>query len=218
MVRVLRPLDLFGLARDRLELHRELAAADFVVRERLELRGEAEQRRSANEELGRVPLVELGRVPVVLRELVVEVVVTLADGDERGDPVVLRRMLVVERCLTEPMSERVDAEGRVVDEQQASGAGEEEAAAPVAPSEAGDDRREDEAHADDQGQVPAVLPLDDRVDGKVANVRDTGAATRLDDHPADVRPPETLRGRVRVEVGVGVTVVSTVTTGPPLCG
>ena len=62
VVRVLRPLDLLGLARDRLELHRELAAADLVVRERLELRSEAEQRLCANVKLCRVSLIDPCRI------------------------------------------------------------------------------------------------------------------------------------------------------------
>ena len=93
----------------------------------------------------------------------VEVVVTFADGDESGQEVVLGSVLVVERCLAEPMSERVDAEGRVVDKGETSGSSEEEATAPVVPAESSDDSREQEAHADDEGQVPPVLPFDDFV-------------------------------------------------------
>jgi hypothetical protein len=40
-----------------------------------------------------------------------EVVVSFADGDEGGDPVVLRGVLVVEGSLADPVSEGVDAEG-----------------------------------------------------------------------------------------------------------
>jgi hypothetical protein len=166
-----------------------------------------------------------------------EVVVTLADGDERGDPVVLRGVLVVEGSLTEPVGERVDAEGRlrvkeksereegkrekrtnVVDEEKTSGTGEEETTAVVAPEKTGDESREDEAHADDEVNVPAVLPLDDLTVREVGHVGDTGTTAGLDDHPADMRPPETFLSRVRVEVGVGVAVVSAVAARPPLDG
>ena len=77
------------------------------------------------------------------------VVVALADGDERGEDVVARRVLAVERRVTEPVRQRVDAEGRVVDEQQTRCGGVEEATAPVAPAEAGDRGRQQEAHAED---------------------------------------------------------------------
>lgn len=40
-----------------------------------------------------------------------EVVVSLADGDQSGDEVVTGSVLVVESVLSEPMSQRVDTEG-----------------------------------------------------------------------------------------------------------
>jgi hypothetical protein len=43
--------------------------------------------------------------------LTVEVVVSLSDGDQGGDKVVTRSVLVVESVLSEPMSQRVDTEG-----------------------------------------------------------------------------------------------------------
>jgi hypothetical protein len=103
-----------------------------------------------------------------------------------------------------------------VDEEKTSGTGEEEATTVVAPEETGDERREHEAHSDDEVDVPAVLPLDDLVGGKVRNVGNTGTATGLDYHPAHMRPPETLLRRVGVEVGVGVAVVGAVAARPPL--
>ena len=65
------------------------------------------------EPLGRVVLEPLDRVAVVRREFVVEVVVALADGDERGEEVIARRVLVVEGLLPQPMRQRVDAERRL---------------------------------------------------------------------------------------------------------
>ena len=50
-----------------------------------------------DEPLGGIVLVPLDRVAVVHGELVVEVVVPFADGDEGGDEVVARGVLVVER-------------------------------------------------------------------------------------------------------------------------
>jgi hypothetical protein len=61
-----------------------------------------------------------------------------------------------------------------------------------------------------------VLPPDDLVAGEVGHVGDTDLASGLDEHPSDVSPPETLVGRVRVELGVGVAVVSAVAARPPL--
>ena len=39
--------------------------------------------------------------------------VTLSDGDEGGDHVIAGCVLVVERSLTEPVSEGIDTEGRL---------------------------------------------------------------------------------------------------------
>lgn len=104
----------------------------------------------------------------------------------------------------------------MVYEAQAGGAGVDETASPVTPTETRDGHRKEESHADNELQVPAVLPPDNLVLAQVTDVSDTRLATRLNDHPANVRPPETQMRVVRVELGVGVSVVRTVTTGPPL--
>ena len=100
-----------------LELHRELALLDLVVREHLELRREAEHVRREDEPLRGIVLIPLDGVAEVLGELVVlrgagavsferfkpkqtladssthKVVVTLSDGDERGEDVVAGSVL-----------------------------------------------------------------------------------------------------------------------------
>jgi len=149
---------------------------------------------------------------------VVEVVVSLADGDQSGDEVVTGSVLVVESVLSEPMSQRVDTESGVVDEQQPSGTGKEETSLPIAPTETGNTHGEEQSHDQQERQVVVVLPPDDLASGQVGNVGDTDLGPRLEDHPADVCPPEPFVGRVRVEAGVGVTVVGSVATGPPLDG
>ena len=110
-MRIRRPRDSILLGAETLQLHRKLALLDLVVGERLEVRREAELAAHPDEPLRRVVLVPLDRVAVVHRELVVEVVVTLADGDEGSDHVVTRGVLVVEWCLTKVVSEGVNAEG-----------------------------------------------------------------------------------------------------------
>ena len=99
------------LLAETLELHRELALLDFVVGEDLEVAGETEFRADPDEPLRRVVLVPLDGVTVVHGELVVEVVVALANRAERSYDVVAGSVLIVERSLTEPVRERVHAEG-----------------------------------------------------------------------------------------------------------
>ena len=61
-----------------------------------------------------------------------------------------------------------------------------------------------------------MLPTDDRVAGEIRDIHDTGLATGLEDHPTDVRPEEPVMGAIGVEVSVSVTMMSAVTTRPPL--
>lgn len=86
-----------------LELHGELALADLVLGEHLEVAGEAEFGAHPDEPLRRVVLIPPDGVAVVHWELVVEIVVALADGDQRGDEMVARGVFVVEWGFTEPM-------------------------------------------------------------------------------------------------------------------
>lgn len=50
-------------------------------------------------------------ISVVHRKLVVEIVIALPNGDEGSDNVISGCMLVIERCLAKPVSERVDTKG-----------------------------------------------------------------------------------------------------------
>ena len=66
-----------------------------------------------DEPLGRVVLVPFDSVSVVHRELVVEIVITLSDGDKGGDHVIAGCVLVIERSLAEPVGEGIDTERRL---------------------------------------------------------------------------------------------------------
>ena len=169
------------------------------------MRCEAELAAHPDEPFRGVVLVPLDSVAEVHRELVMEVMVAFTNGNElrsismrptsspqatySSDEVILRRMLIVERRLADPVRERVDAERAVVHERQACRAGKEESTAGVVPEEPSNDGREDEAHADNEVDVPAVLPFDHGRAREVGHVCDTGAAEGLDDHPAEVRVP-----------------------------
>lgn len=63
-----------------------------------------------------------------------------------------------------------------------------------------------------------VLPADDRAPAQIADVRDAGFATRLDQHPADVGPEKSAVGVIRIQFGIGVSVVRAMSTGPPFDG
>jgi hypothetical protein len=61
-----------------------------------------------------------------------------------------------------------------------------------------------------------MLPDDDRV---IIQIGDIGAANSLrvllHDHPSDVRVEEALSNRVWILVGIGVSVMGSVISGPP---
>jgi len=213
------PVEGGALAVDLLLELLDAALLDLVGTELLQVVGKAELLPGPDAPLGRVVLEPLDGIAVVAGELVVEVVVALSEGDERRDDVVAGRVAVVEGLVTEPVSERVDAEGGLLDEEDTQDAGIDEAAEPVAPSEAGNDSGEDDTHEDDDPEVVLVLPDDD---GIAVQVRDVGASdllgVLLHHHPADVRVHKTLADRVRVLLGVGVSVVGAVVPGPPADG
>lgn len=58
-------------------------------------------------------LVPLDGVSVIHGELMVKVVVSFSVGDQSGDEVILRGVLVIEGSLSEPVGQRVDTEGRL---------------------------------------------------------------------------------------------------------
>ncbi len=171
-----------------------------------------------DEPFGGVVLIPPDSVAIISRKLVMKVVISFPKGDERGDQMVPGRMLVVERRLPEPVSERVERKYTVVHHAHPHRPSVDVPAMPVTPEIPRDGGGDGEAHEEDQPHVPPLLPAYDRALAEVAHVRDAGLAPRLDEHPANVAPPKTAVRIVRIEVGVDVAVVSTVPTSPPSNG
>lgn len=105
MVRAGRPIETHRLLVELLEFHCKLTLFDFVLREDLKVRSKAKELHACDEPLGGVILVPLDGVAVVHWELVMEIVVTLSEGDKRGEDVIARSVLIVEGSLTKPVSE-----------------------------------------------------------------------------------------------------------------
>lgn len=106
----------------------------------------------------------------------------------------------------------------MVDKDETSGTSIDETTLEVTPAEARDESRRNERHGQEHLNIPAMLELDDGVTRKVANISNTGLPTWLQNHPANVRPQETVMRAIRVEVGIGIAMVCAMTTGPPLDG
>ena len=114
MVRTSRPIETHRRFVELLEFHCELTFLDFVLREDLEVRSKADELHGCDEPLGGVILIPLDSIAIVHWELVMEVMVTLSEGDKRGENVIAGSMLIVEGSLSKPMSERVDTKGRLI--------------------------------------------------------------------------------------------------------
>lgn len=192
---------------------------DLVGTELLEIVGEAELLPGPDRPLGGVVLPPLNGVAVVGGELVVEVVVTLTQGDQSGNDVVTRRVAIVEGLVTEPVGQGIYAEGGLLHKEDAEDTGVDETTHPIIPAETTDKSRENKTHGNDTLDKVSVLPDNN---GVVVEVSDIGTANALGvllhDHPSQVRVQETLANRVGVLLGIGVTVVSTVVARPPSDG
>lgn len=119
------------------------ALFDFVGTELLEVIGEAEHLPEVDGPLGRVILPPLNGVSVVGGEFVVEVVVTLTEGDKSRDEVITGRVAVIKGLVTEPMGQRVDAESGLLNEADTQDTAVDEATHPVVEQETTEDSGED---------------------------------------------------------------------------
>ena len=126
------------------------------------------------------------------------------------------RVAVIERLITKPVCQRVHAEGCLLNEEDSEDTRVDESTPPISPSDARDEAREDHAHEDDRLDIVAVLPDNDWI---IVQVRDVSAADSLwvllHDHPSEVGVEKTLPNGVRVLVGIGITVMSSVISRPP---
>jgi hypothetical protein len=96
---------------ENLQFHCERAFFDLVCGEDPQVAGEPEDGACGDEPFGRVVLVPPESVAVVGRELVVEVVVAFAHGEQCGEQVVPRAKPVVVCGAAQPMRDGVDGEG-----------------------------------------------------------------------------------------------------------
>lgn len=192
---------------------------DGVLREGLQIPGQADLLKGPDEPLGGVVLVPDERVSVVRGELVVEVVVALSKGDEGGEHVVSGGSSVVKGLLADPVRQRVDAERHLLHKSVSHDAGVHKAALPVAPAETTNKGGQNNGHEEQNPHVVLVLESHDPV---VVEIRNVGSALVLgvghEQHPAKVREPEALSGVIGVLVGVGPSVVDSVRRRPPSDG
>ena len=142
--------------------------------------------------------------------------IALAQCHKGSDNVISGRVAVVKGLVAEPVSERVDTESRLLNEEDAKNTSIDETAHPVTPAITSDKHWEDQAHECNSLEIISVLPDDNRIIVEIRNIRPTDTLwVLLHDHPAEVGVEKTLANRVWVFVGICVSVMGTMISGPP---
>ena len=206
-----------GLKAGLLDL--ELGLGDLVLLDPLEVVGEAEVVEEHDGPLGGVVVEPLDAVSVVLGELVVVVVIALAEGEEGGDDRVKGGVEVAVGLVAEVVGEGVDEEGGVVDEDDPGQGCIVVPAGKVTPAKAGNECRKGNGSKDDDEAVVVVLEDDHGVVVEVFNVGPANLlGVLLEHHPAKVGVEEALPHIVGVLAGIGELVVGPVVPAPPAGG
>jgi hypothetical protein len=197
----------------------ETALLNLVLLELLEIIGEAKLLPDPNRPFRRIVLMPLDGIAVVRWEFVVEIVVALSESDKSRNNVVSGRIAIVEWLITEPVCQGVDAEGSLLNKENTEDSSVDESTPPISPSKTSDKAGKDHAHENDHLDVVTMLPDNDRI---VVQVRNVGTANALwvllHNHPSEMRVEKSLSNGVRVLVGIGVSVVSSVISRPPSNG
>lgn len=107
----------------------------------------------------------------------------------------------------------------MLDEEDSKNSGIDETAPPITPSETCTDGWQDQTHEKDDLEVILVLPDDD---GVLVEIGDVGASNTLwvllHKHPSEVGIDQALSNGIGIFFGVGVTMMSSVVSGPPSDG
>ena len=210
------PVELGALEIDLLLLLLHSALFDLVALELLEIVGEAELLPDPDAPLSWVILPPINRVPVVRWELMVEIMVALAQCEKGSDYVITGAIAVVEWLIAQVVSNTVHAECSLLHEEGTEDAAIDKAAAVIVPEETTDNAGKDEARKNDDGEIVLMLPDHYRVLVKIGDIGTTNSLrVLLHDHPAEVRVEQALADGVRVLVGIGVAVMGTMVSSPP---
>ena len=196
---------------------------NLVVAECLEIVGQRghEQRdadlaQGEDEPLCRIVLVPDDGVAVVAGELVVEVVVAFAEGDEGGKDVVARRAAVVKRLLADPVRETVHAERGLLHKARAQNARVHQPSPPIPPPQSRNHTRKHPRREQQTLPVVPVLPHHHPVGVQVRHVRPPfHLRVVVQHHPPNVAEDQPAHDRVGVLGRVGPAVVRAVVCAPP---
>jgi hypothetical protein len=156
-----------------------------------------------------------------------KVVVALTQSDQCGNNVIARGVSVIKwlegistlrpsprktmtDLLTQPMGKRVDAKSGLLNKQKPKNACIHQTTLPIAPAQASYKHwKQHPEHQDDRSIIP-VLPDDDRVFVQVRDIRSSLVfGILLQDHPHEVRVPDSLHYTIGVVACICETVMRT---------
>lgn len=155
-------------------------------------------------------------IAIITGELVVEIMVSLTKGNKSSNDVISRGIAVIKRLVAEPMGQGVHTEGSLLNKEYTEDTGVDKPTNPVTPSKTSNKSWEDQSHEDNNPKVVLVLPNDNGILVQVGNVCSANSlGVLLHNHPSQMRVHKTLADTVWVLIGVGITMVSPVVSGPP---
>lgn len=106
----------------------------------------------------------------------------------------------------------------MVNEHQSNSTSVEITAFPIAPEQTCNDSRDNEGRDQHDVQIVSVLPAGDVVLLQITDIRNTRFASRFQHNPTNVGVQQSFVGVIGVKIGVGISVVSAVTSRPPSNG
>ena len=198
----------------------DLRFEDFFLWHGAEIAGQTEFVENPDRPLGGIVLPRFDTIPVVILELVVEVVVALAEGENRHEEAVARRAVGGIRTVADPVTERVDAKGGMVHEHDTGEAGEQERAEGGigATVDVADDRRQAEAHENGDRHIIFVLPPGETVFLQIPHPCERRVRAAAEEKPADVGMEKPARDVIGVVIVVHEFVVAAVVGRPSKSG
>lgn len=117
------------------------------------------------------------------------------------------------------MSQRVDAESGLKDENGTQDGSIEESTAPVSPAKSSDSDGQNNSERDGESMEVLVLPLEQGVRLEIGAIGfSNGGLVLLDEQPSHVSPEESTLRIVGILIGIDITMMSTVIASPPEAG
>ena len=189
---------------------------DLIGGDAAQVLREPQFRERPDDPLGRIELPWLYSIAVVVLKLMVIVVIAFAESEEGQEKRIARAALLRIRLPPDGVTGAVDEEGAMLQDDHACHARDEKGAErspPSVPKKADHDRDEEADHDRDQLDV-SMLPADQLVSLKVADVIQGMIGMQFEKEPTDMGVKETFRDAVGIVVVIDVFVMTAMLARP----